>query len=143
MGKQIVMYWTLLLILLTTAAWICRFLDVLPNGSSAGAALLVVTFIGLDVLLPCAYLWLGNKMEHIPPPFEMDSGIDIDGSKGGIFAQLQKLFRRCCQKLTCLAWHRNNLRSVIFSKATTSVLKWVGPAQQLGLPFLMIFFPSL
>jgi len=138
-SEQIVMYWTLSLILLTLATWICRFLGILPNGASAGAAVLIVTFIGLDVLLPCAYLWLGNKMESVPPPFDCKD----DFSEGGIFSQLQSILRRCCQKLTCLAWHRNNLRAIIFSKATTSVLKWVGPAQQLGLPFLIIFFPSL
>merc|ERR1712139_422828 len=102
------MYWTLLLILLTLTAWVCRFAGLLPNGSSAGAAVLIVTFIGLDVLLPCAYLWLGNKMEKIPPPFEFDGE-----SKSGIFNQLQRALRRCCQKLTCLAWHRNNMRAVI------------------------------
>jgi hypothetical protein len=138
-SKTIVKYWTLLLILLSLVAWGCNFAGILPNGSAAGAAVIVVSLIGLDVLLPCAYLWLGNKMEKIPEALRLDD----DLSKGGVCVKLQKVCGHCCQKLTCLAWWRNNLRSIIFSTTTTSVLKWVGPIQQLGFPLLTWFFPTL
>jgi hypothetical protein len=138
-SKTIVKYWTLLLILLSLVAWGCNFAGILPNGSASGAAVIVVSLIGLDVLLPCAYLWLGNKMEKIPEALRLDD----DLSKGGVCVKLQKVCGHCCQKLTCLAWWRNNLRSIIFSTTTTSVLKWVGPIQQLGFPLLTWFFPTL
>jgi len=139
-SKTIVKYWTLSLVLLTLSAWVCFFAGLLPNGSAAGAAVIVVSMIGLDVLLPCAYLWLGNKMEKIPAPIELDD----DWSKGGsMCAKLQSVGRRWCQLLTCLAWWRNHARSFVFSKMMTTIGKFVGPLQQLGSPLLIWFFPML
>jgi len=138
-SKTIVQYWTLLLVMGTMFTWLavlCGWLP--PESTSSAAAAIVVTFIGCDVLLPCAYLWLGSKPEKIPPAF--DQGGDLPS---GIFAQIQRTMRRCCQKLFCMAWHRNNLRAFVFSKMTTNVLKWVAPLQQVVQPFLIMVFPDL
>jgi len=137
-SKMIVQYWTLLLITLTMLVWLSLFAGWLPNTSSSYAALVVVTFIGCDVLLPCAYLWLGSKPEKIPPRFN-----EGENPTTGIFAQLQRAIRRCFQKLFCMAWHRNNLRAMVFSKMTTGILKWVAPLQQVVQPFLIMFLPEL
>jgi len=137
-SKTIVMHWTLLLVVGTFFTWVSVIFGWLPNSTSSASAVLVVTFIGCDVLLPCAYLWLGSKQERIPPAFQ--HGEDLPP---GIFAQLQRCMRRRCQKLCCMAWHRNNLRSLIFSRMTTNVLKWVGPIQQIVQPFLILFLPEL
>lgn len=136
-SKTIVKYWTLLLVFGTFFTWAALFGGWLPDSTSSTSAVIVVTFIGCDVLLPCAYLWLGSKQEKLPQPFE-------DGAAPpGILARFQRTFRRCCQKLCSMAWHRNHLRAVVFSKTTTNVLKWVGPVQQVIQPFLIMFFPEL
>jgi hypothetical protein len=137
-SKTIVMHWTLFLVVGTFFTWFAVLFGFTANSTSSASAAIVVTFIGCDVLLPCCYLWLGAKPEKIPPPF--DHGEEHLQS---IFAQLQLCSRRCCQKLCCMAWHRNNLRSVVFSKMTTNILKWTGPVQQLVQPFLILFFPEL
>jgi hypothetical protein len=137
-SKTIVMYWTLLLVMGTICTWVAVVFGWLPDSTSSAAAVLVVTFIGCDVLLPCAYLWLGSKAEKIITP--LGAGEDL---QPGICTQLQRMLRRCCQNLLCMAWHRNNLRAVIFSKMMTNVLKWVGPLQQVVQPFLIIFLPEL
>merc|ERR1712078_458195 len=130
------MHWTLFLVLGTIFTWLAVIFGWTSQSTSSAAAAIVVTFIGCDVLLPCAYLWLGSKPEQIPPAF--DQGADLPS---GIFAQIQRTMRRCCQKLCCMAWHRNNLRAFVFSKMTTNVLKWVAPLQQVVQPFLIMFLP--
>jgi hypothetical protein len=136
-SKQIVKHWTLLLVLGTFLTWFCAICGFLPSSTSSAAAIIVITFIGCDVLLPCAYLWLGSKPEKIPQ-FE-----ESEDRPSSICAQLQRTFKRCFHKVYCLAWHRNNLRALIFSKLTTTVLKWVAPLQQVVQPFLIMFLPEL
>jgi len=140
-SKTIVQYWTLLLVCGTMFTWLAVICRWLPDSTSSAAAVFVVTIIGCDVLLPCAYLWLGSKPESIPPPF--DHGADLGDIAPGIFAQLQRTMRRCFQKLVCTAWHRNNMRAIVFSKMTTGTLKWVAPIQQVIQPFLIMFIPEL
>merc|ERR1711959_454401 len=51
-SKQIVKHWTLLLVLGVLVAWFWAACGLLPASTSSAAAVIVVTFIGFDVLLP-------------------------------------------------------------------------------------------
>merc|ERR1719356_2295430 len=62
-SKNIVKYWTLLLIFGAIAAWIW-FLTASNGGENTTSGLIVVTLIAIDVLHPCTYLWLGEALEE-------------------------------------------------------------------------------
>jgi len=59
-SKSIVQYWTLMILLLVIVAWGWYFAGLVPGEGGSIAAVLIVTTIGLDVLHPCVFLWLGN-----------------------------------------------------------------------------------
>jgi len=135
-SKSIVQCWTLLLVCATCCTWIALLAGLVPD--EGVSSVLIVTFIGLDVLHPCAYLWLGPQLEKLSLPSE---GEEV--KEGDVFIQLMYFFRRCIFKVLCPAWWRNHLRTVIFSKVATGTFKWIGPVQHVCLPILTIFFPTL
>jgi len=136
-AKNIVQYWTLGLVLGVPISWICFFAgDVMAEGKNAFPSVLVCTFIGMDALHPCAYLWLGNVDEKL-------KFIDEEPKSQGLIVQLAFFFKRWCQKLCSPVWWRNGLRSVIFSSMTASFAKWAGPVQHVLFPALSIWFPQL
>jgi hypothetical protein len=134
-SKSIVQYWTLFLLCGTAATWVCFFAGVLPGGGGNVASVMIVTFIGMDVLHPCAFLWLGTEKQPLPKP-EVITATGLSG-------QLQRCCKRAAQLLLSCAFWQNCARSVIFSPRTTGCIKWVAPMQHAILPVLTIFFPFL
>jgi hypothetical protein len=134
-SKTIVKYWTLLLLCGTVATWVCFFAGVLPGGGGNVASVMIVTFIGLDVLHPCAFLWLGTETDKLPPAEVITAA--------GLSGQLQRCFKRAAQLLLSSAFWKNGARFFIFNPWTTGWIKWVGPWQNVILPFLTIWFPFL
>jgi len=68
MSKNIVKYWTLFLILGVFVAWIFFLSGKMPtdNMEAGLPSVIIVTLIGLDVLHPCAYLWLSDAHKGYP-----------------------------------------------------------------------------
>jgi len=134
-SKSIVQWWTLLLLAATVGTWVAFFAGLLPGGGGNVASVLIVTFIGLDVLHPCAFLWLGIDMDTIPK-VEVITATGLSGA-------CQRCFKRGLQLLLSVAFWKNCVRSVIFSSRTTGCIKWIGPMQHAILPIITIFFPFL
>jgi hypothetical protein len=134
-SKSIVQYWTLLLLCATVFTWIAFFAGLLPGGAGNAASVMIVTFIGLDVLHPCAFLWLGCEKQQLPAP-EVTTATGLSG-------QFQRCCKRAAQLMISPAFWGNCARSIIFSPRTTGCIKWIGPLQHAILPVLTIFFPFL
>jgi hypothetical protein len=134
-SKSIVQYWTLLLLCGTCATWICFFAGLLPGGGGNAASVMIVTFIGLDVLHPCSFLWLGIVPQALPEP-EVITATGLSG-------QIQRCCKRTAQLILSSSFWGNCARSVIFSPRTTGCIKWIAPMQHAILPILTIFFPFL
>jgi len=108
---RIVKYWTLLLSMGPIVAWTCYFIFSHAY-LNAWAASIVVTIIGLDVLHPCAYLWVGDSKLTREEAAKMT----------------------WCQALRSTAWHKRNLHNLILNDTLTGILKYVGPGYFLLLP---------
>jgi len=108
---RIVKYWTLLLTVGPVIAWSCYFIFA-NKYMNAWAACVVVTIIGLDVLHPCAYLWVG------------DSKLTNE--------EAQKMTWR--QALTSSKWWKRRIYNAVLNDTLTGILKYVGPAYFLLLP---------
>jgi len=134
-SKSIVQWWTLLLLGGTVGTWIAFFARLLPGGGGNVASVLIVTFIGLDVLHPCAFLWLGCDMDTLPKA----EAITATGLSGAC----QKCFKRGVQLLLSMSFWKNCARSFIFSPRFTGCIKWIGPLQHAILPIITYFFPFL
>merc|ERR1712113_1239215 len=98
MAKNIVQYWTLGLVLAVPVTWICFAAGVMEQGQNAFPSVLVCTFIGMDALHPCAYLWLSNEYE----PLELIG--EKPKSQGFHLCYHLKTW---CQKVSSLIWYRN------------------------------------
>jgi hypothetical protein len=134
-SKSIVQYWTLLLLCGTAFTWIAFFAGFLPGGGGNAASVMIVTFIGLDVLHPCAFLWLGCEKQPLPAPEVINAT--------GLSGQFQRCCKRTGQLMFSAAFWGNLARSIVFSTRTTGCIKWIGPLQHAILPILTIFFPFL
>merc|ERR1739848_350832 len=66
-SKSIVQWWTLFLCSATVFTWISFWAGWLPDTSAnVVAPLLIVTFLGLDMVHPCTSLWLGSELQPVP-----------------------------------------------------------------------------
>lgn len=128
MAKNIVRVWTLFLILLAVFAWFYFWLGS-SRGTNAGSGLIINTIVALDILQPCSYLWFGQADEDWAK-FKKKQQQNIE--KGGL---------RYCMKQG--VWWRKAGYNMILNDCITGGFKWIGPAQQIGLPVLMVFFPDL
>jgi len=108
---KIVKYWTLLLVIGPIIAWTSYALFA-HQYLNAWAACIVVTIIGLDVLHPCAYLWVG------------DSKLTRE--------EAQKMSWR--QALVNSKWWKRRIYAAILNPTLTGILKYVGPGYFLLLP---------
>jgi len=108
---KIVKYWTLLLVIGPVIAWTCYAIFA-HQYLNAWAACIVVTIIGLDVLHPCAYLWVG------------DSKLTRE--------EADKM--KWWQKLTSSKWWARRIYAAVLNPTLTGILKFVGPAYFLLLP---------
>jgi hypothetical protein len=136
-SKSIVRWWTLFLVVGSISSWVSFLAGWLPSDSACNfGSLLIVSFIGLDVIHPCAYLWLGSHSEPLPKPDSV--------AATGLSGMIQRWCRRSVQLLFSTSFFRNCLRSFIFSPYFTGGVKWLGPMNHcLVQPILTLFFPIL
>eukprot|EP00439_Symbiodinium_sp_Y106_P022362 s6013_g2.t1 len=118
---HLVKYWTLLLEILAIAAWIC-FYNVKPTQDEGGlSSLIIVTVIALDVLHPCAYLWVGETK--------------MTPAKANSLSWYQAL--------TTWEWWERLIHDLILNELVTGVLKWLGPAWMIAMPLLTLLMPYI
>lgn len=120
MSKNLVKYWTLLLILGALAAWI-YYIFVGRFKQGVLSAVTIVTLIALDVLHPCTYLWVGEtKMTR---------------EEAAKMTWLQALRNR--------GWWERRFYSLILNETVTGLFKWLGPAYFVAFPFLILVMPYI
>jgi hypothetical protein len=135
-SKSITQYWTLLLVVGGLVTNILFWAGFTPHAEFIN--ILIVTFIGLDVLHPCCFLWLGNIPEKLPKaPEKTAPPLKIIG------ADLWQFGKRSCQMLACPAFFRNCMRGVVFHRRTSFFIRWIGPLQNVMFPVLTYFMPEL
>jgi len=119
----LVKYWTTLLIVGAVAAWVYFFVhyDELPYGQGALSSCIIVTLIALDVLHPCAYLWLGQQKMSREEAAKMSWGT----------------------ALTSPRWWGRCIYRLVLNGACSGFIKWLGPACFLALPFLILVMPYM
>jgi len=121
-SRNIVQYWTLLILLLVTGAWILYFTSGnTDNVIETLPPVIVVTVIGLDVLHPCTYLWLGS------------------------FAKLPETASslRWYWRPLYLRWWQYQVYHAICNTKVTAFFRWIGPLQHLVLPAAALALPAL
>lgn len=119
MAKSLVKVWTLLLVLGAVVAWI--HYAFYGRHLYSLASCIIVTIIALDVLHPCAYLWVGQvKM-----------------------TDQQASSLTWCQALTSGAWWERSIRSLVLNSALGGCIKWLGPACFISLPFVIFVLPFM
>jgi len=129
-SKAMTQWWTLFLVMAMVVTQILFwFTDLLIHADVVGV--FIVTFIGLDVMHPCAFLWLGVEEEKLPK------------AAAGDMPKWQRCLRRTFQLLFCPAFWRNCMRKVVFHPRTALVVQWIGPLQNVLMPVLTIWMPEL
>jgi len=114
-ATSIVKYWTLMLVIGPFVCWMCYAIFA-HQYMNAWAACVVVSIIGMDVLHPCAYLWVGDsKLTH-----EASSKMSWK------------------QALTSSAWWKRKIYIAVLNDTLTGILKYVGPAYFLLLPAMCL-----
>jgi len=135
-SKFLVRWWTLFLCSATVFTWIAFGVGWVPDASAnVVAPLIIITFLGIDMVQPCTYLWLGSDVQPVPKP----EAVKVGGLRG----MFQRCCRRCVQLLSSGAFWKNCIRGFAFSPLTTVFVKWVGPMQHVLLPVLTLFWPFL
>jgi len=120
MSTNLVKYWTLFLILGAIGAWIYYLVEGRKHVGVL-SAVLIVTLIALDVLHPCTYLWVGRT--------KMTS------------EKASKL--TWSQALVTSGWWELMIGRLILNEAVTGIMKWLGPAWFVLMPFLTLFMPYI
>jgi hypothetical protein len=129
-SKAMTQWWTLFLVMAMIVTQILFWAtDLLIHADVVGV--FIVTFIGLDVMHPCAFLWLGVEAEKLPKP------------ASGEMAVWVRVLRRTFQLLICPAFWRNCMRKVVFHPRTALIVQWIGPLQNVLMPILTIWMPEL
>ncbi|CAK0826177.1 unnamed protein product [Prorocentrum cordatum] len=129
-SKAMTQWWTLLLVLAMIVTHILFwFTELLIHADVVG--IFIVTFIGLDVMHPCAFLWLGVEAESLPKPAVGPMPVWV------------RFLRRTLQLLLCPAFWRNCMRKVVFHPRTALIVQWIGPLQNVLMPILTIWMPEL
>lgn len=93
--------------------------------------MLIVTFIGLDVMHPCAFLWLGVEHEKLPKPPAAE------------LPAWQRCIRRTFQLAISAPFWRNCMRKAVFHPRTALCVQWIGPTQNVLMPILTMWMPEL
>jgi len=118
---SLIKYWTLLLIVGAVGAWV-HFATTPRTGNGALASCIVVTLIALDVLHPCAYLWVGQSKQMT---YEQANNL----------SWLQACFSP--------AWWSRWISSLVLNRALTRIIKWLGPICFVVLPFVTLVMPYM
>lgn len=119
----LVKYWTLLLILGAIGAWVHYYLTVEDRDCQGSlASCIVVTLIALDVLHPCAYLWVGQS-KH------------MSSEKAHRLSWLQ----------ACVSpsWWSRLIYKLVLNKTLATIVKWLGPTCFLVLTILCLVMPYM
>lgn len=116
----LVKYWTLLLEVAAVFAWI-YFCTTGALDEGGLTSLIIITVIALDVLHPCAYLWVGETT--MTPEL----------------ANAMSWY----QAFTTLGWWELLLHDLILNDFVTGFLKWLGPAWMIAMPLLTLVLPYL
>jgi hypothetical protein len=128
-SKAMTQWWTLFLVVAMIVTQILFWADLLPHADVVGV--FIVTFIGLDVMHPCAFLWLGTEAEKLPKPPAAD------------LPAWQRCLRRTLQLTFCGAFWRNCMRKLVFHPRTAMCVQWIGPLQNVLMPILTMWMPEL
>jgi len=114
---MLVKWWTLLLVVGPIVAWIAYAVHTHQYANTM-VGCIVVTIIGFDMLIPCAYLWIGNV--HL-------SKAEDEAAKTWVGA------------LTTRRWWLKMVSSTVLSESFTAVFRRIGPAFFLLQPILVLF----
>eukprot|EP00931_Biecheleriopsis_adriatica_P087894 TRINITY_DN622_c0_g1_i3.p1 TRINITY_DN622_c0_g1~~TRINITY_DN622_c0_g1_i3.p1 ORF type:complete len:1537 (-),score=270.87 TRINITY_DN622_c0_g1_i3:83-4609(-) len=120
MSTNLVKYWTLLLILGAITAWIYYAIVGHKQVGVLGSCL-IVSLIALDVLHPCTYLWVDKTKL---PKEKTDK-------------------MTWTQALTTKGWYFSMLDRAVLNETTTGLVKWLGPAWFVAMPFLVLVLPYI
>ncbi|CAE8632723.1 unnamed protein product [Polarella glacialis] len=120
MSKNLVKYWTLFLIIGAFVAWAYYFAFG-RNTQGTLSPCIIVTLIALDVLHPCTYLWVGQTKMTQEEAKKMTWG----------------------QALTSRGWWERRIYALILNQFLTGLLKWLGPAWFVAMPFATLFMPYI
>jgi len=118
MTIALVKYWTLLLEIGAIAAWI-YFAAVSSHQQGSLASCIIITLVALDVLHPCAYLWVGTTK---------------------MTAEKAKLLSWYAA-LTSKGWWAYSIQSFILNATLSGCFKYLGPLSMLALPLLTLIMP--
>jgi len=120
MSTNLVKYWTLALILGAMGAWIYYGVEGRKH-TGVLSAVIIVTLIALDVLHPCTYLWVGRTK--------------MTPEKASQLTWSQALVTR--------GWWEVMIGKLILNQTVTGVMKWLGPAWFVLMPFLTLVMPYI
>jgi len=116
---RIVKYWTTLIILASIGCWVLLFAtDTTPlERQSRRPGCIIFSFIAMDVLHPCVYLWtVGNQ-------FTAEEGAKMT----------------CFQKVTNVRWWKSQVAAVILNETLTNIFRYVAPTYNFMLPILVYY----
>jgi len=128
-SKAMTQWWTLFLVSAMVVVQILFWANMLPHADVVGV--FIVSFIGLDVMHPCAFLWLGTEAENLPKP------------PTGEMPGWQRCLRRGFQLAFSAAFWRNCMRKLVFHPRTAMCVQWIGPIQNVLMPILTMWMPEL
>ncbi|CAE8626033.1 unnamed protein product [Polarella glacialis] len=120
MSKNLVKWWTLFLIIGAVVAWV-YYAAVGWKEQGTLSPCIIVTMIALDVLHPCTYLWVGQTKMTQEEANNMTWG----------------------QALSSRGWWERRIYSLILNQFLTGLLKWLGPAWFVAMPFATLFMPYI
>mmetsp|Transcript_56249 Transcript_56249/g.119742 ORF Transcript_56249/g.119742 Transcript_56249/m.119742 type:complete len:1476 (+) Transcript_56249:80-4507(+) len=115
----IVKWWTSMIICGCIAAWIYLYIDDPPADEyqSRRPGCIIFTFIALDVMHPCIYLWtVGNN---------------LSSEEAGKMS--------CLAKATSAKWWKKILADIVLNESVTDVLRYIAPVYNFMLPILVFF----
>jgi len=119
---MIVKYWTSAIIIGAISCWIYLFTSHPTDTEyqSRRPGCIIFTFIALDVLHPCVYLWtVGNNLS------------DEEASK-----------MTWCQALTDKRWWKRVIANTVLTEGLTNIFRYIAPAYNFMLPILVLYQAS-
>lgn len=138
--KTIVKWWTLAIILSAGVAWIYVLCTAAPVSNIA--AVVIVTMTALDVLHPCTYLWLDKcpeEWQKVEAKKKQERKDKVQAS--GLGTEISSFD---CSFLLMRCWWGKIVHDLILKNALLRfILKYLGLAQQVVLPFMAFFNPYL
>jgi len=121
-SRNIVRYWTLFILLLVIVVWVWYFTEG-DQSDIIGTlpSVIIISTIGLDVLHPCTYLWLG-EFKKLPENVQE---------------------QRWYWKPVYIRWWKYKAYHAICNPTLAGIFRWIGPLQHLLLPAAALFLPFL